>query len=239
VVAFERLTNEPGAADQKSIALGPAILSVESGILDVTLDDAAAAFPPPVAERDAGEPPTSRTRPIGPGETIVIPDGVAYSTANRSDAPAAVLLLTRRAAAKQPAQSGRGAPESPPAGIASQGLAGYTADIENASTVTVELARVTLVTGSLIATHEVGGMELVAVDAGTLTATFRGFGWLRDPAGHSTTSGQSAEVPEGDGLAVSGDGASASYRNESNRPVILLFLRLTSNERIETGRLRP
>ena len=65
--------------------------------------------------------------------------------------------------------------------------------------------------------------------AGTLTVTVEGeefTAWLRDPNGRSTVPGPFARVEEGSGLAVSGEDAWTSYRNETDRPVTMLLLTL-------------
>ena len=206
---LRRITVPPGVNDAALDRLDPAIVVVESGELAVgTVDGGSGAAP-------------AAYQTLGPGSTLVIPESMDVELSNRSDAPAVFLLLSLA----QPNQAPRPGMDTNLMdaidGIEVRTLAGHGTVEALISTVglTAKLAEVTLAPGMRLSTHEVGVTEFVVVDVGTLTAAFTGEAvkaLVRDAEEHRTVPDSDAEVFQGFGLSVSGEGASISYGNESS-----------------------
>ena len=230
VPVLERVTVAPGARDRTSTRTGPAILILESGGLDVTTTDAIAQMSPAGHRfEDGASSGAGQTHTLGPEDTLVVPEEVAFAIGNRAGAPAVMLLLTLVAPRLNPTQSGGAVTALPDAGITTQALAGNSAYLLDPDWITAGLARVVLAPGARLAAHAVAEAEFVAVAAGTVTVTVAGdevAAWLRDPNGRSTAFGPHGQVAEGFAVSVYGDAASTSYRNETDRPVTLLLLTL-------------
>ena len=212
---LRRVTFAPGASDAMLNRLDHAVIFVEAGELDAA-----------IGWEDGASAPADQT--LGPGNTLAITDTVDIALRNRTDAPTVILLLSLA----QPTQMATNvSPIAFAGGIEVRTLAGNTtAEISNSvGKVRADLVAITLAPGMLLSSHRVDGEELVAVDAGTLTVTVEGgafTAWVRDPDGRSVFPGPFASVEEGSGLAVSGDDAWTSYRNETDRQVAVLLLML-------------
>jgi len=227
---LQRVRFTPGARDQTFGQRGPAIISVEEGTLDVAMVDAQAFSSPATSQSPRSTPiGPGRVHTLGPGGTLVVPEQMAFEAGNRAGAAAAMLLITLVQPTRRPVNLGPITGALIPAGITAQALSGNSAHMPNPGRVTAELARVTLPPGMRLAVHEVAGAELVAVDAGMLTATIAGdtfSAWLQDPNGRSVLLRPYGQVGAGFGVSTFGKGALVGYRNETGLPVTLLLLTL-------------
>ncbi len=215
---LHRVTFAPGANDANLDRFDPAIVTVESGQINVGT--------PSRTERSA----PMETQTLGPGNTLAITEKMDLEISNRTDAPAVILLLSLAQPAQMPTNF---SPIDADDSIEIWGLAGYgtVAAIATTGGLRAEMAEVTLAPGMRLSTHDTGLTEFVVVEAGTLTAAIDGQSvttWLRDPRGRQTVPGSYTELAQGFGLSVSGEGASTSYRNESSDPVTFLLVTLST-----------
>ena len=121
---LRRVTFAPGAGYQTTGQPGRVIVSVESGALDIGTDGVRGSPSPAMGgsqETTPSGPSPSRT--LGPGDTPVIPEGVALAAHNRADTPAVILLLelVQPVATATRASDGRASLRA--AGITAQALA--------------------------------------------------------------------------------------------------------------------
>jgi predicted ester cyclase len=227
IPTLQRVTVAPGAIDAVT-QRWPAIISIESGELEVTVAKWDASL-------DASAPASLEPETFTAGDSIPIQDGFAVSVANRAASPAVFLAF----ALAPPASAVNQAPEvylpatsqGVTEGISVQDLAGNTTITTNPGRLTVELARVTLAPGGRLAPHPVSGLEIVVVETGAVAATIAGnpvSAWLRDPQGRSVAASGSAQVPAGFSLTVASGGATA-YANESTQPATLLLLTMAAD----------
>ena len=231
VPVLQRVTFAPEASDQTYTQEGPAILYLESGHLDVTMmADTAEPSPAGRQSEDATPPRAGHALTLGPEETLVVPNEVAFATRNTTGAPTVILLLRLVQPAQNPmSQEPAAGVARPDAGITTQALAGNSVFMLHPGRVAAELARVTLAPGMRLSAHQVAEAEFVAVDTGTVTVSVVGDGVdasRHDPKGRSTALGPYGQVSEGFGVTVSGKEVTTDYHNQTDRPVRLLLLTL-------------
>ena len=92
------------------------------------------------------------------------------------------------------------------------------------------LARITLAPGARLGPHQVAGLEIVVVDAGTVVASVTKStvsAWVRDPQGRSVFADSWEQLTGGYSLTV-GEGSTSGYANESTQAATLLLLTLTT-----------
>lgn len=233
VPVLQRLTYAPGATELKVDQRGPAIISVESGNLDVSVGgERAGAYQPADVGGSGGHPPKvwATTTTIGPGGVVVVPDRVAFAMSNLSESPAVALRFNLIQPTRGVVRTHEASADASAAGVKVQTLAGYSVALVGAGDFTVDLIRVSLAPGARLGSHPIPVLELVAVESGTLTAVLDGHpvtAWLRDARGRSITPDLLSTIDEGFGLTI-GKGASTSYHNESTQPVSVLLLKLAS-----------
>ncbi len=220
---LRRVTVAPEASAVSFTWLGPAIISIESGGLEVTAATrVTSTFEPAFASL---QPKTLKA-----GDSFPVADGFTFTFANRTASTAVFLVLTL----VPPGPAGvpiipDGADTADEA-ITIQDLAGNTAIMANPGHLSLNLARVTLAPGARLGLHPVAGLEIVVIDAGTGTATIVGpmvSAWLRDTKERSIAAEDSVLLLQGYSLTVS-KGASTAYANETAQPTTLLLLTVTS-----------
>lgn len=220
---LRRITFAPAPSPATFDQIGPAIVAVESGTLEVGTD----------VRPDPASPWASRR--IGPGETVVVPEHRTFAAHNPTGSPATMLVLSLAPTVAKPRQRLATQPDASDRTITVHTLAGAGAVIVPAGgEVVAELARITLTPGAHLSPHPIGGAEFVVIEDGALSVTADGASFtarLRDPRGESAIPGQYAVMAEGDGLSISGradpnGNALTSYRNESDLPVTFQLLRI-------------
>ena len=162
----------------------------------------------------------------------MIPDGVLFATANRTDAPVVALLFNLIPPVPELARTKIVESQSSVVGITTQGLAGYTLAMTSPARVTAELVRVTLPPGARLGHHPVTTLEIAIVESGTLTAAIGGElsrAWLRGRDERSTSVGPVTAIDEGFGLTVM-ERAATAYDNQSPHPVTMLILTLVPSD---------
>ena len=219
---LRRVTIAPGASDASFTQVGPVIISVESGELDVTdAGRATSTVAPVLASLEA--------KILTASDWFPIADGMAFTLANRTASPATFLLLSLVSPGPAGVPVNADSVGSGNEAIAIQVLAGGTAVAANHGLLSLNLARVSLAPGARLGLHPVASLEIVAVETGTVTATIVGnpvSAWLRDPSGRSVSANGSEQTAAGYSLAIS-KGVTTSYANETAQPATLLLLTLS------------
>ncbi len=219
---LRRVTVAPGASDVSFNWLGPAIIAIESGELEVTAARRATS---------TSEPALASLQPqtLTAGDSFPVAEGFAFTFANRTASPTISLIIALVGPRTPYVSTPEGAGPSPE-GITVRVLAGYLTVTVKPGPLAIELARVILVPGARLGPHPVTELEIVVVDAGTLTATIDGSptsAWLRrDLQGYAVRAERSSQLPQGDSLTVAL--GATGYANETAQPVTVLLLSITT-----------
>ena len=223
-LAVEHLTLAPRTMAASPGTLGATLLWAESGTPIVAID-APLASPATLSRAtdatDAGTP-----RPVSPGTAVTLQPGDLFRVANAR--------YTIRNGGSTPALHVAVATETMPPfeTIAGEADVQELADTLPASLrhgqVKVAVGRAMLAAGATLSAHAASGLQLLAVEEGTLDLHISdGVGWARRANGLlASVAEDTATLPPGGG-ALLGDGAVSALRNPGPDPATVLIVRIT------------
>jgi hypothetical protein len=153
------------------------------------------------------------------GDQIVVPASTGFSEWNAGQGPAVKVAI--------PLLVGAGGPEGATwdaAAIAAVDLVVAERTELPAAVMRVTLARYTLAPGASLPAHLVTGLDLIAVEAGTLDLILAGD---RLPTRHQTTPGAVVAYGAGSRIPPVEPGTTRSVRNAGDEPLVVLVASLT------------
>jgi hypothetical protein len=220
-VTLERWTFPPGPDAFRAPGFsGPLLIVMEAGRLAITVEGTAWLMRDAVADSAQPEqvmPGTNLT--LEAGDQLVIPPGTGFSEQNAGQEPAVKVAV--------PLLAGSGGPEGATwnaSAIAAVDLAVAERASLPTGALRVTLARYTLMPGVSLPPQAVAGLELIAVEAGTLGLTLAGD---QLPGRHRATPDAVVTYGTGSRVPTVEPGVTRSILNAGEEPLVVLVASLS------------